>query len=191
MLKSLFAVLFSFPLLAGENDWALDYVKTFQDYPHEGLTFKWYSLLLKEPAAFKKVIKVFADRYRDSNIDAIVGLDSRGFIFGATLAYELNLPFVVVRKAGKLPGEVISVPYQLHYGKDRFEMEQGILSPGQQVVIIDDVVATGGTTIAAGKLVEQLGASVFEVACFLEFQFLNARNVIPYPLFSISKVEGN
>ena len=118
-------------------------------------------------------------------------MDSRGFIFGSALAYELNLPFVVVRKAGKLPGEVISVPYQLHYGKDRFEMEQGILSPGQQVVIIDDVVATGGTTIAAGKLVEQLGASVFEVACFLEFQFLNARNVIPYPLFSISKVEGN
>ncbi len=168
----------------------MDYIKTFPNFPQAGVTFQWYSPLLKDPAAFKRVTQLFATRYRDQEVEAIVALDSRGFIFGSALAYELNIPLVLVRKAGKLPGAVVSAKYDLHYGKDCFEMENDVLLSGQKVIIVDDVIATGGTVKAAGQLVEQVGAQVYEAACLLEFQFLDGRKNIPYPVFSIVKVDG-
>jgi adenine phosphoribosyltransferase len=170
-------------------NWVFDYVKTIPDFPKPGVSFKWCSPLLNNPAAFKKVIQIFADRYREANVNAIVGLDSRGFIFGAALAYELNLPFVVVRKAGKIPGDVISVEYELEYGKNAFEMEVGSLSKGQKVVLVDDLIATGGSLKAAGSLVEELGAEVYEAACLIELSFLNGKNNIPYNIFSVVTVD--
>ena len=177
--------------VCAKAQWVLDYVKTFPDFPLNGVTFQWYSPLLREPVVFKKVIDLFARRYRDSKIDVIVALDSRGFIFGSTLAYELELPLVLISKAGKLPGEVVKTQYDLHYGKDFFEIEKNILLPNQQVLIIDDVLATGGTIKAACQIVEQLGAKVYEAACLLEFKFLNGRSHVPCSVYSIALVEGN
>ncbi|MBS0626094.1 MAG: adenine phosphoribosyltransferase [Verrucomicrobia bacterium] len=192
MKKIVFSSLLSFvlPLSAvTSNGWIEDYVNTIPDFPIPGIQFKWYSPLLNDPAAFKKAIHTFAERYRDSEIDAIVGLDSRGFIFGTALAYELDLPLVLVRKAGKLPGEVVKISYELEYGKASFELEKSALKPGQKVLVIDDVIATGGTVKAAGQLVESLGASVTEVASLIELSALNGRSNIPYPVFSLLTID--
>lgn len=171
------------------NEWIFDYVKTTPNFPIPGVQFKSYGPLMNNPEAFKRMIKIFADRYRDSGVEVIAGLDARGFIFGTALAYELNLPFVMVRKAGKLPGDVVTVHYDLEYGKAAFEIDRDSLKPGQKVLIIDDLIATGGTVKAAGQLIEQLQAQVFEVACLIELTGLKGRDKIPYPIFSLLTVE--
>ena len=176
--------------MASENEWLLNYIDTHQDFPIEGVDFKWYGRLLKDPEAFGKVISLFADRYRNKEIDAIAGLDSRGFVFGSALAYELKLPFILIRKKGKLPGEVYSINYGLHYGKDCLEIEKNAFKKGAKVLIIDDVLATGGTSIAAGKLVEMAGGIVFETAFLEEIVNLKGREASPYPVFSLIKVDG-
>lgn len=186
LLFSSVAVAYSEP--ASDTEWMQDYVATTPDFPLPGIQFKSYSALLKDPAAFKKVIKVFADRYGDGSIDAIAALDARGFIWGTALAYEMDLPLVMVRKAGKLPGDVISVSYELEYGKSTFELERNVLQPQQKVLIIDDLIATGGTVCAAGQLIESLGAQVAEVACFIELVALNGQDRIPYPIFSLIQI---
>ncbi len=165
--------------------WVFEHLDTIADFPQPGIQFKSITPLLKNPEAFKRVIKLFADRYRDTHLDAIVGLDSRGFIFGTALAYELNLPFLLVRKQGKLPGDVISVKYDLEYGKSCFEMEKSSIKKGQKVLIVDDVLATGGTMKAAGELITKLGGQVYEGACLIEIPFLKGRDTLSFPLFSV------
>ncbi len=172
----------------GDVEWIQNFVKTTPDFPIPGIQFKSYGPLMKDPAAFKRVIKQFADRYQGGSIDAIVALDARGFLFGSALAYEMNLPLIIVRKAGKLPGDVMTKTYELEYGKSSFEIEKNSLASGQKVLIVDDVVATGGTVCAAGELVESLGASVVEVACLIELLALNGRSRIPYGIFSLMQV---
>lgn len=171
-----------------ETGWLNEYVATYPDFPIPGVAFKFYSKLLKEPAAFKRAMRLMADRYRDVSIDAVIALDSRGFIFGTALAYELDLPLVLVRKRGKLPGDVISISYELEYGKSTFEIEKNILQPNQKVLIVDDIIATGGTVNAAGKLVESLGAEVVSVACLLELCQLDGRSRIRYPIYALMEV---
>lgn len=146
--------------------------------------------MLLDPVAFHKAIDTFAERYRQDKLDAIVALDSRGFIFGAALAYELKLPFVMVRKAGKLPGKVERIEYELEYGKNVFEIETNSLKAGNCVLIIDDVLATGGTAHAASELLERLGATVFEVACVIELPALNGRKKLKAPVYSLLAIEG-
>lgn len=168
-----------------EHEWITEYVDTIPNFPIPGIQFKWYSKLMKNPDAFHRVIKIFADHYSDRELDAIVGLDSRGFIFGTALAYEMKLPFIVVRKGGKLPGDTISHQFNLEYGTATFEIEKGILQSNDRVVIIDDVLATGGTLKAAAHLVEELGATVDGIACFGDIPFLKGKENLPYPVFSL------
>lgn len=174
-----------------DSSWLSDYVSTIPDFPKPGIQFKWYAQLLRDPEAFRRAIGEFADRYRGSEIEAIAGLDSRGFIFGAALAYELKVPFVLVRKPGKLPGNVEKINYALEYGTNSFEMEKDSLVKGQKVLVIDDVLATGGSVLAACALINRLEAEVVEVACLVELSDLKGRERIPYPVFSLITSNGN
>lgn len=176
-------------LAATDCEWVNDYITNVPDFPKPGIQFKCYPDLLKDPEAFHRVIRIFAERYRESNLDAIVGLDSRGFIFGTALAYELNLPFVMVRKAGKLPRKTERIDYELEYGKASFEIEVDTIQKGDRVVIMDDLLATGGTAQAAATLVERLGGEVIEVACLIELTGLHGREKLNRPFYSIVSAE--
>ncbi len=171
------------------NQWIEEYIETVPDFPKPGIQFKCYPELLKNSAAFHRVIKTFADRYRDFNLDAIVGLDSRGFIFGTALAYEMNLPFVMVRKAGKLPRRVEKIDYELEYGKNSFEIEVASIHQDDRILIVDDLLATGGTARAAATLVERLGGKVVEVACLIELEGLHGRESLKHPFYSLVTIE--
>ena len=184
-----FILLLLFPLIAFSNSWILDHLQTHADFPKPGIQFKCISPLLKNPQAFSKVIDLFAKRYAPEHIDAIVGLESRGFIFGAALAHKMQLPFVMLRKAGKLPGETKSIAYSLEYGKNIFELQTSSLSPNNRVVLVDDLLATGGTANAAAQLVESLGAVVHEIACVIELKALNGRDRVLYPVYTLVSIE--
>ncbi|PCI93501.1 adenine phosphoribosyltransferase [Candidatus Aerophobetes bacterium] len=166
------------------NEWVREFLTITPDFPKKGIMFISYERLLRSPDDFHRVIEGFAERYKDKNLDAVVGLDARGFIFGSALAYELNVPFVMVRKGGKLPGKTECVEYALEYGKSVFELGCNSLENGEKVVIIDDLLATGGTMSAACELVEKVGAVVVETACFLEISFLKGREKIGRPFFA-------
>jgi adenine phosphoribosyltransferase len=171
------------------NQWIEKYIATVPDFPKPGIQFKCYPDLLKNPEAFHRVIKTFAHRYRDFDLDAIVGLDSRGFIFGTALAYEMNLPFVMVRKAGKLPRKVEKIDYELEYGKNSFEIEVDSIHQGDRILIIDDLLATGGTAKAAATLIERLGGKVVEIACLIELEGLHGRENLKHPFYSLISIE--
>ncbi len=171
------------------HQWIEEYITTVPDFPKAGIQFKWYPNLLKNPEAFHRVIQAFANRYRDFNLNAIVGLDSRGFIFGTALAYEMNLPFVMVRKAGKLPRKVEKIDYQLEYGTASFEIEVDSINLNDRVIVIDDLLATGGTAAAAATLVERLGGKVVEVACLIELEGLHGRENLKHPFYSLISIE--
>ena len=171
------------------TNWILDHLETIPNFPQVGIQFKSLGPLLRNPDAFHRTIVLFAERYKDKRIDKIVGLDSRGFILGTALAYEMNLPFVMVRKAGKLPGDVVSIKYSLEYGASCFEMEKASIQPGENILVIDDVLATGGTGQAACSLVEMLGGNVYEFACLIELEGLGGRERITRPIFTLISVE--
>ncbi|MCE5315896.1 MAG: adenine phosphoribosyltransferase [Parachlamydia sp.] len=169
--------------------WILDYIHPIPDFPKPGVQYHWYAHLLREPQAFRRVILELAARYRNQRLEAIAGLDSRGFIFGAALAYELNLPFIMIRKEGKLPGPLEHIDYEMEYGHSSLEIEKESLKEGQRVLIIDDVIATGGTSRAACQLVDKLKCRVVEVACLIEIVRLRGRDKIPQPVFSLLAIE--
>jgi len=174
----------------GNCEWLHDYLITIPDFPQPGVQFKWYPKLLQEPSALRRAIETYAKRYKDAGLDAIVGLDSRGFIFGTALAYEMKLPLVLIRKAGKLPCKAEKIEYSLEYGKNAFEIEIGSIQRGEKVLVIDDVLATGGTAKAACELVERLGGSVVEFACLIELPFLQGRAKIERPVYSMLSLGG-
>jgi adenine phosphoribosyltransferase len=179
------------PLISSEPDhlWIEEFITTVPDFPIPGIQFKCYPDLLQNPEAFHRVIRIFRDRYQDQHLTAILGLDSRGFIFGTALAYEMNLPFVMVRKAGKLPRQVERIDYNLEYGKASFEIEVDSIHPGDRVLIIDDLLATGGTAKAAAALVERLGGEVVEIACLIELVALEGRKNLSHPFYSLLSSE--
>ncbi len=139
-------------------------IKTVVDYPKPGIVFRDVTSLMQDGASFKKVIDAFSHLYADKGITKIVGTESRGFIFGAPLAYALGISFVPVRKPGKLPRERISQRYQLEYGEDALELHADAIMPGDKVLLVDDLLATGGTIDATAKLVRQLGGVVEDAA---------------------------
>lgn len=150
------------------------YIRNVPDFPHKGIQFKDVTTLLLQPHAFRYIIDQWTARYA-GKVDAIVGVDARGFIFGAALAYTTGLPFVAVRKKGKLPAETCCEEYELEYGKAIIEIHLDALKAGDRVVIIDDLLATGGTVAAAAKLVRKLGAEPIEAAFVVELPPLKGR----------------
>jgi adenine phosphoribosyltransferase len=151
------------------------YIRDIPDFPQAGVLYRDITPLLADAEAFREVIDALAAHYRERNIEAVVAVESRGFIFGAPLAYAMGVPFVTARKFGKLPYTTINVSYELEYGSAVIEMHTDALIPGQRTLIVDDLLATGGTTAATVALVEQLGAAVVGVAFVIELTFLNGR----------------
>lgn len=150
-------------------------IRNVQDFPKPGIGFKDITTLIKDAAAFKQSIDTIANQYNPDDIDIIVGIESRGFIFGAALAYKWGKGFVPVRKPGKLPAETIREEYQLEYGSDAVEIHKDAITPGQHVLIIDDLLATGGTVAAAAKLVERLSGNIMGICFLIELSFLKGR----------------
>lgn len=178
--------LIGFPLAAEnqEETWICEYITRVPNFPIENLNFLCYPHLLENPAAFKKLIRSLAERYKDHDITSIVGLEARGFIFGVALAYEMEKPFIIMRKKGKLPRKTRAVSYSLEYGKDVFEIEEESIQRGDRILIVDDLLATGGTATAAIQLVETLGGQVDEVACIFELENLKGRERVPAKVFA-------
>lgn len=143
-------------------------IRTVPDWPKKGVMFRDITTLIKDPVGLKLCLDDFAERYKDKEIDVVVGIDSRGFILGGALAYLLGKGFVPVRKKGKLPAETEGESYDLEYGTDTIEIHKDAITPGQKVVIIDDLIATGGTALAASKLVKKLGGEINELAFIVD-----------------------
>jgi adenine phosphoribosyltransferase len=161
-------------------------IRDIKDFPTEGILFKDITTLLKDGPAFRAVVDMLADNYAKERIDVVVGIESRGFIFGGAVAHQLGAGFVPVRKLGKLPGKTIEVEYELEYGRDALAMHEDAVKPGQRVLAVDDLLATGGTMAATLRLIQQLGGKVIGVAFMIELAFLKGREKLKdYPLCSL------
>ncbi|MBP7792934.1 MAG: adenine phosphoribosyltransferase [Candidatus Goldbacteria bacterium] len=150
-------------------------IKDVPDFPKPGIIFKDLTPVFKDGKIFKSLIDYFYNRYKNKKLDAIVAVESRGFIIGAPLAYKLKVPFIPARKPGKLPGETYKITYSLEYGTDAIEMHKDALNKGDKVLIIDDLLATGGTANAVASLIEKADAKVFELAFVVELDELKGR----------------
>jgi adenine phosphoribosyltransferase len=163
-------------------------IRDIPDYPKKGIIFKDITTLLKDPRAFHDVINVFYEKLKNEKIDKVIGIESRGFIFGAPLAYKLNVGFIPIRKKGKLPGDTISVNYDLEYGTDQIEIHTDALQKGERIVLIDDLIATGGTALAAIELISKMQAEIIENLFLIDLTFLGGSHSIKglgYNVFSI------
>ena len=168
-----------------------DSIRSIADWPIEGVIFRDLTTLMQDPQAFRNACDVFYDRYKNMNIDKVVGIDARGFVFGAVLAYQLNVGFIPVRKKGKLPYKTVSEEYTLEYGKNTVEIHEDSISQGEKVIIIDDLIATGGTIEAAVKLVKKLGGDILECGFIVELPELKGRDKIKdQNIFTICEFEG-
>jgi len=165
-------------------------IRNVPDFPKKGIVFRDITTLIGNKEAFKRVIDELAARYRDKKIDYVVTVESRGFIFGSALAYALGSGVVPVRKKGKLPHQTHAVTYDLEYGTDTLEIHKDAFSEGKKILILDDLLATGGTTVAAIDLVRKLGGDITEAAFVIELEFLNGREKIKdIPVFSLVKYD--
>jgi adenine phosphoribosyltransferase len=166
-------------------------IRDIPDFPKPGIVFKDITPLLANGLLFGKTIDLIAERYRGQKIDTVLGIESRGFIVGAALAYKLGAGFSVVRKPGKLPFETHSASYELEYGKDTLEIHIDGIAPNSRVIIADDLIATGGTAAATAELVAKLGGTVVECAFVIELSFLKGREKLkPYGVYSILQYES-
>lgn len=150
-------------------------IRDVPDFPLQGILFRDVTPLLRDPQGLSQVVDAFAERYRGQGIDAVAGIESRGFLFGAPLAVALGVGFVPIRKLGKLPADKITREYALEYGTNSLEVHRDAVRPGERVLLLDDLLATGGTARAAAELLEELGAQVVEAAFVIELAFLNGR----------------
>jgi adenine phosphoribosyltransferase len=165
-------------------------IRDIKNFPTEGILFKDITTLLKDPPAFRYVIDHLASRYQQAAVEVVVGIESRGFIFGGALAHQLHAGFVPVRKLGKLPGKTIEVEYELEYGRDALAIHEDAIKAGQRVLAVDDLLATGGTMAATLRLIQQLGGRVVGVAFMIELAFLHGREKLKeYPLHSLISYE--
>ena len=173
-------------------DYIKSKVRSIPDWPIKGVIFRDITTLLLDPPAFKQICTIFYDRYVNEKIDKIVGIDARGFLFGSVLAYKLGIGMVPIRKNGKLPYSTISESYTLEYGEEVIEIHEDAIQKGERVVIIDDLMATGGTISAAANLVEKLGGKIFECSFVLELPDLSGREKLGNrKVFSIVEFEGD
>jgi adenine phosphoribosyltransferase len=165
-------------------------IRDVPDFPKPGIIFKDITPLLQSPQAFRHIVEKFVERYRNSPIDVIVGVESRGFIFASVLAYALGKSLAIVRKKGKLPYIRVSYSYQLEYGEDTIEIHEDAIPKGSKVLVVDDLLATGGTAGAVAHLVEKMGGKILELAFVIELTFLNGKKSLgDYPIFSLVQYE--
>ncbi|KAG0467170.1 hypothetical protein HPP92_018750 [Vanilla planifolia] len=163
-------------------------IRVIPNFPKPGVIFQDITTLLLDPKAFRDTIDFFVERYGDKKISVVAGVEARGFIFGPPVALAIGAKFVPLRKPKKLPGEVISEEYSLEYGSDKLEMHVGAVQPNDRAIVIDDLIATGGTLCAAIKLIERVGAEVVECACVIELPELKGREKLGgRPLFVLVK----
>lgn len=168
-----------------------DYVRSIPDFPEEGIIFRDVTSVLQDKEGLKLSIEQMQQKLDGVDFDVVVGPESRGFIFGVPIAYNLNKGFVPVRKKGKLPCETVSMDYELEYGTATIEMHKDAIKPGQKVVIIDDLIATGGTIEAIIKLIEQLGGKVVKTVFLMELEGLKGREKLKgYDIESVIKYPG-
>jgi len=172
-----------------KNDCLLEKsIRNIPDFPKPGILFRDITTLIQDKKAFKKSIDLLVKKYRNKKIDKVVGVEARGLIFGAAVAHKIGAGFVPVRKPGKLPYETIATTYELEYGKDTLEIHKDSIVRGEKILIIDDLLATGGTVKAAIELVKQLGGKISGIGFVIELVDLHGRNKLKgYPVFSLIK----
>ncbi|MSS78181.1 adenine phosphoribosyltransferase [Anaerococcus sp. AGMB00486] len=153
-------------------------IRVIEDYPKEGISFKDITTLLKNKKAYKETLDLMEDALKDLEFDYIVGIESRGFVFGAPLADRLGVGFVPIRKPGKLPGDIESISYDLEYGKSEIEIHKDAINKKDKVVIIDDLIATGGSAMASAKLIESLGGEIVAFEFLIELTELGGREIL-------------
>ena len=175
-------------MTANGKELVQELIRTIPDFPEPGILFRDITTLLKDKKGLQLIIKEFTDRYIDKEIEYVLGADARGFIFGAAIAYNIGAGFVPARKIGKLPAETVKVEYELEYGKGILEVHTGAFEKGAKVLIVDDLLATGGTAGAMVKLVEKLDAVVYELAFLIELEGLQGRDLLEgYDVYSLLK----
>ena len=168
-----------------------DYIRTIPDFPEPGIMFRDITTVLSDADGLKMAIDEMQKTLEGVDFDVIAGAESRGFIFGAALAYNLHKPFILIRKKGKLPCETVEMSYDLEYGQATIEIHKDAVSPGQKVVIVDDLIATGGTVAAAAKLIEKLGGEVVKMVFLMELKGLCGREKLAgYDVASVVAYEG-
>ncbi len=161
-------------------------IREVPDFPKEGILFYDITTLIKDPQAFKRAVDILTEHYVGQKIDLVVAVEARGYIFGAPIAYQLGAGFVPVRKVGKLPAETVREEYELEYGTDSVEMHRDAIQPGQRVLIVDDLIATGGSAAATARLVERLGGEVVGIAFLIELTFLSGvQKLEGYDVFTV------
>ncbi len=166
-------------------------IRNVPDFPKPGIQFKDITTLLKDGKSFAEVIDKFDEKYRSRNVDIVVGIESRGFIFGGALDYKLGVGFVPIRKPGRLPADTISEEYELEYGTDTMEIHSDAIMPGQNILIIDDLIATGGTMAAATRLIERLGGVIVGIAYLIDLTFLKgSEKVNRYDRYCLIEYDG-
>jgi adenine phosphoribosyltransferase len=176
------------------NQYIKEQIRTVPDWPQPGIQFRDITPLLQNPKTFRLLIDVFVHRYMDAELDLIAGMDARGFILGSVLAYELNLGFVPIRKKGKLPFHTVSEQYELEYGNATVELHTDACKAGDRVLLIDDLIATGGTMMAGKKLLERLGATVIEGAVIVDLPELGGSKIVEasgLAVFKVCQFEGH
>lgn len=176
------------------SDYIRERIRTVPDWPKPGVQFRDITPLLQQPKAFRMLIDLFVHRYMDAELDLVAGIDARGFVLGAVVAYELNLGFIPVRKKGKLPFVTVEETYELEYGSAVVELHADACKKGDRVLLIDDLIATGGTMMAGKKLLEQLGATVVEGAAIVDLPELGGSELLRatgMPLYTICDFGGH
>lgn len=169
-------------------------IRNIPGFPKEGIIFRDITTLLADPEGLKLSMDALIDRYREMEFDVVAGIEARGFVLGGILAHALGKGFVPVRKKGKLPAETVSQEYQLEYGTDEIEVHRDAITEGMKVLLVDDLLATGGTSIAAAKLIEKLGGIVAEVAFIIDLPDVGGRQALRdagYPMFYLVEFEGD
>jgi len=169
-------------------------IRAFPNWPKQGIIFRDITSLLKDKEGYNRMIDLLVKRYKDMNIDVVAGIESRGFITGSVLAHRLGVGFVPIRKPGKLPGETLSEEYELEYGKDKIEVHKDAVSEGSKVLLVDDLVATAGTCLAAASLINKLGGQIVECSFIVELPSLKGREKLEkkgLKVFSLVQFEGD
>ncbi len=155
-----------------------NYIRNIPDFPKKGIVFRDITTLLKDPAAYHSAVNQIMEKFKNTKIDKVVGIESRGFIIAAALAYNLGVGFVPIRKPNKLPADTIREEYQLEYGTDAIEMHKDAIYPAENILLHDDLLATGGTINAACNLIEKLGGKIVGISFLIELSFLNGRKLL-------------